>query len=84
MSRHIDGGVGGVGEATLEYKEKALFGAAEHIREYLIGKKPLNIEEHWHNIYRDAYWRGVLMSALSAVEMALLDRANILVCLFIS
>ena len=39
MSRHIDGGVGGVGEATLEYKKKALFGAAEHIREYLIGKK---------------------------------------------
>ena len=69
---YTDEGVDGVGEATLEYKEKALMGAVEHIREYLIGKNPLNIEAHWHNIYRDAYWRGgaVLMSALSAVETA--------------
>lgn len=72
---YTDEGVDGVGEATLEYKEKALMGAVEHIREYLIGKNPLNIEAHWHNIYRDAYWRGgaVLMSALSAVETALWD-----------
>ena len=64
-----------MGEATLEYKEKALIGAIEHIKEYLVGKNPLDIEKHWHNIYRDAYWRGgaVLMSALSAVEMALWD-----------
>ena len=70
-----DEGIDGVGEATLEYKEKALFGAIEHIKEYLAGKNPLNIEQHWHNIYRDAYWRGgaVLMSALSAVETALWD-----------
>lgn len=70
-----DEGIDGVGEATLEYKEKALFGAIEHIKEYLVGKNPLNIEQHWHNIYRDAYWRGgaVLMSALSAVETALWD-----------
>ncbi len=72
---YTDEGIDGVGEATLEYKEKALFGAIEHIKEYLIGKNPLSIEQHWHNIYRDAYWRGgaVLMSALSAVETALWD-----------
>ena len=70
-----DEGIDGVGEATLEYKEKALIGAVEHIREYLVGKDPRQIERHWHDIYRDAYWRGgaVLMSALSAVEMALWD-----------
>jgi len=70
-----DEGIDGVGEATLEYKEKALIGAVEHIREYLVGKDPLQIERHWHDIYRDAYWRGgaVLMSALSAVETALWD-----------
>lgn len=70
-----DEGLGGTGEATLEYKEKALLGAVEHIKEYLTGKNPLNIEKHFHDIYRDAYWRGgaVLMSALSAVEMALWD-----------
>ncbi len=72
---YTDEGIDGVGEATLEYKEKALFGAVEHIKEYLIGKNPLTIEKHYHDIYRDAYWRGgpVLMSALSAVETALWD-----------
>ncbi len=72
---YTDDGIDGVGEATLEYKEKALIGAVEHIKEYLVGKNPLDIEKHWHCIYRDAYWRGgaVLMSALSAVETALWD-----------
>ena len=72
---YTDEGIDGVGEATLEYKEKALIGAVEHIKEYLVGENPLDIEKHWHDIYRDAYWRGgaVLMSALSAVEMALWD-----------
>lgn len=72
---YTDEGIDGVGEATLEYKEKALFGAVEHIKEYLVGKNPLTIEKHYHDIYRDAYWRGgpVLMSALSAVETALWD-----------
>lgn len=72
---YTDEGIDGVGEATLEYKEKSLIGAVEHIKEYLVGKNPLDIEKHWHGIYRDAYWRGgaVLMSALSAVEMALWD-----------
>lgn len=72
---YTDEGIDGVGEATLEYKEKALLGALEHIKDYLLGKNPLNIEKHWHDIYRDAYWRGgaVLMSALSAVETALWD-----------
>lgn len=72
---YTDEGIDGVGEATLEYKEKALIGAVEHIKEYLVGKNPLDIEKHFHNIYRDAYWRGgaVLMSALSAVETALWD-----------
>lgn len=72
---YTDEGITGIGEGTLEYKEKAFLGALEHIKEYLVGKNPLNVEQHFHNIYRDAYWRGgpVLMSALSAVEMALWD-----------
>ena len=70
-----DEGISGVGEGTLEYKEKALLGAIEHIRSALVGKDPRQIEKHYHDIYRDAYWRGgaVLMSALSAVETALWD-----------
>lgn len=72
---YTDEGIDGVGEGTLEYKEKAFLGAIEHIKEVLVGKDPRNIEKIWHETYRDAYWRGgaVLMSALSAVEMALWD-----------
>ena len=72
---YTDEGICGVGEGTLEYKEKALCGAVEHIKNYLVGKDPRQIEKHYHDIYRDAYWRGgaVLMSALSAVECALWD-----------
>ena len=72
---YTDEGICGVGEGTLEYKEKAFLGALEHIKEYLVGKDPRDIELHFHTIYRDAYWRGgpVLMSALSAVECALWD-----------
>ena len=34
---YTDEGLAGVGEGTLEYKEKALCGAIEHLRDYLIG-----------------------------------------------
>ena len=40
---YTDEGITGVGEATLEYKEKALIGAVEHIKESLVGQNPLNI-----------------------------------------
>ena len=72
---YTDEGLCGVGEGTLEYKEKALVGAVEHLKSSLLGKDPRQIEKHYHDLYRDAYWRGgaVLMSALSAVEMALWD-----------
>ena len=72
---YTDEGIDGVGEATLEYKEKALVGAVEHAKEALVGKDPSRIEQLTHDLYRDAYWRGgaVLMSALSGIECALWD-----------
>jgi len=70
-----DEGLTGVGEGTLEYKERALTGAIEDLKEYLIGKDPLRIEEHAYMMYRESYWRmgAVLMSAISALEMAMWD-----------
>lgn len=41
---YTDEGISGVGEGTLEYKEKALVGAVEHIKSYLVGKDPRDIE----------------------------------------
>ena len=68
-------GLYGVGEATLEHKEHTVAKACEELERIFLGKDPHRIEELWHLAYRDAYWRGgpVLMSALSAVEMALWD-----------
>ena len=70
-----DEGVSGVGEATLEMKEKAVEAAVLELQDYLVGKDPRRIERHFHILYRDSYWRTgpVLMSALSGVEMALWD-----------
>ncbi len=70
-----DEGIYGIGEGTLEYKENALTGALKDLEHALIGKDPFDTEWIWHQNYRDAYWRGgpVLMSALSAVDMALWD-----------
>ncbi len=72
---YTDEGITGIGEATLEYKEKAVLGAIDELKRYLVGKDPFKIELHYHNIYRDSYWRNgpVLMSALSAIETCLWD-----------
>lgn len=72
---YTDAGLTGVGEGTLEYKERALVGAIEDLKEYLIGKDPRTIEQHIYMMYRDSYWRmgAVLQSAISALEMAMWD-----------
>ncbi len=68
-------GLYGIGEATLEYKEHTVAQACHDLETVFVGKDPHRIEELWHEAYRNAYWRGgpVLMSALSAIEMALWD-----------
>lgn len=73
-----DEGIHGVGEGTLEYKEQALTGAINDIKQVLTGMNPLRIEEIIHLLYRDSYWRisAVLQSAISAVEQALWDIAG--------
>lgn len=70
-----DEGIYGLGEATLEYREPTVEQAILELKRYLVGKDAHDIEAFWHDTYRDAYWRGgpVLMSALSAVEIALWD-----------
>ncbi len=70
-----DSGYHGWGEATLEYRELTVAQAVNELERGLRGRDLENIEAWWQDAYRDAYWRGgpVLMSALSAVEMALWD-----------
>ncbi|MBN1782689.1 D-galactonate dehydratase family protein [bacterium] len=71
-----DQGVYGLGDATLNGREKAV---ATYLEEYcipcLIGKDPFQIEDIWHYFYVGAYWRRgpVKMTAISAIDMALWD-----------
>lgn len=72
---HTDEGIVGVGEATLEGRERAVLGAIADIEESLVGRDPTRISHMMYETVRDGYWRGgpVVMTALSAVEMALWD-----------
>ena len=71
-----DEGVYGIGDATLNGREKTV---VSYLEDYLIpallGKDPARIEDIWQYIYRGAYWRRgpVGMTALAAVDMALWD-----------
>src|SRR4030042_3959642 len=71
-----DQGIYGLGDATLNGREKAV---AAYLEEYcipaLIGKDPSNIEDIWHFFYKGVYWKrgAVTMTAISAIDMALWD-----------
>jgi galactonate dehydratase len=43
--------------------------------EYLTGKDPMNIEDHWNVMYRGGFYRGgpILMSAIAGIDQALWD-----------
>ena len=70
-----DAGLRGIGEATLEMRERTVATAVDELKRTLIGRDAHDIEGFWHEAYRDGYWRGgaVLMSALAGVEIALWD-----------
>ena len=68
-------GLYGWGEATLEWKTRAVAGAAEDLAPLLIGKDPRNIEQLVRIMKKQSFWRlGVIgMSAVSGIEIALWD-----------
>ena len=71
-----DGGVRGLGDATLNGRELAVRSYLEdHVLPCLIGRDAHQIEDIWQYLYRGAYWRRgpVTMSAIAAVDMALWD-----------
>ncbi|MGH6861113.1 MAG: galactonate dehydratase, partial [Phyllobacterium sp.] len=70
----VDGLVGW-GEATLEWKTRAVTGAIEDIEPLLIGQDPRDIEGIYRRILKQGFWRlGVIgMTAVSGIEMALWD-----------
>ena len=70
-----DSGEFGWGESGLSGREKAVVGAIEHFREFLIGQDPFKIGRIWQELYRSQYFEGgrVLLAAQSAIDIALHD-----------
>ncbi len=70
-----DTGLEGLGEATVEWNEKAIGAALEELGEFLIGKDPFATDFLIQTMHRNSYWRTgvVLRSALSGAEAALFD-----------
>lgn len=70
-----DEGIYGWGESGLSGREKAVVGAIEHYREFLIGRNAFDIGGIWQEMYRSQYFEGgrVLQAAISAIDIALHD-----------
>lgn len=70
-----DDGVSGWGEPVLEGRAATVATAVEELSDYLIGKDPFLIEDHWTVMYRAGFYRGggVHMSAIAGIDQALWD-----------
>ena len=68
-------GLYGWGEATLEWKTRAVVGAIDDLAPLLIGADPRDIEQCFQVMTKHSFWRmGVIgMSAISGIEIALWD-----------
>ncbi len=68
-------GITGLGEATLPSKALTMSYAILEHKRYLLGKDPTEIERHWQAMFRGPRYRGgpIMMSALSAIDIALWD-----------
>ncbi|MBZ0228663.1 MAG: galactonate dehydratase [Bauldia sp.] len=66
-------GLYGWGEATLEWKTRAVVGAVEDLAPLLIGRDPRDIEQAVRIMHKHGFWRmGVIgASAISGIEVAL-------------
>ena len=74
---HTEEGITGLGEGGIHGYPEAIGGVLQAWQPYLLGKDPLQIEHHWQFLYRNAHFRGaVIMSALSAIDLALWDIAG--------
>jgi galactonate dehydratase len=70
-----DEGIVGWGEASLEWKTRAVSGAVEDLAVLVVGEDPFRIEHLWQAMFRQQFFKGgiVAMSAISGIEQALHD-----------
>src|SRR5581483_4022455 len=72
---HTDAGITGVGEAGLQRRWKAIAGAIEHVRQWLVGEDPFRIEHIWQRLYRGGFYPGdrLIGSMIAGIDIALWD-----------
>jgi galactonate dehydratase len=70
-----DEGISGWGEPVVEGRADTVAAAVAELADYLIGKDPFRIEDHWTVLYRGGFYRGgaVHMSAIAGIDQALWD-----------
>jgi galactonate dehydratase len=70
-----DAGISGWGEPVLEGRAHTVAAAVDELSDYLIGKDPRHVEDHWNVMYRGGFYRGgpILMSAIAGIDQALWD-----------
>ena len=75
LSIETDEGITGWGEPVIEGRAASVAAAVTELSEYLIGKDPRRINDHWQTLYRGGFYRGgpILMSAIAGIDQALWD-----------
>lgn len=75
LQLHTDEGLVGIGSPMNYEHGRTVERALLDMSDYLIGKDPRQIEDHWQVLFRSSYSRQmpILLSALSGLEMACLD-----------
>ena len=75
LMMYTDEGIVGFGEPMNYEHWRVVSQAVEDMADYLVGKNPMQIENHWQTLYRSSYSRSmpILVSALSGIEMAMWD-----------
>ena len=70
-----DVGISGWGEPVVEGRAHTVAAAVTEFSEYLVGKDPRQVEDHWNVLYRGGFYRGgpILMSAIAGIDQALWD-----------
>jgi galactonate dehydratase len=68
-------GLDGWGEASLEWKTRAVAGAVEDLKPFILGDDPTRIEHLYQKLYRQPFFRpGIIgQSAISGIEQACWD-----------
>ena len=75
LKMYTDTDIVGLGEPVLEGHCNSVEAVIKEFEEYLIGKDPMQIEQHVQALYRGGFYRGgpLMLSAISGIEQAMWD-----------